>query len=123
GPLCGLGAALVSPSLFEGWGLPVCEAFTAGLPVACSTAPSLPDLVSDAALTFDPGEPEEIADAVSRLWTDAELRRSLAERGQKRGDLFSFDRTARLLRAHYRRIGGRPLSEEDRILLASPPLT
>jgi len=118
-----LGRALVFPSLFEGWGLPVCEAFSAGLPVACSTATSLPDLVSDAALTFDPGEPEEIADAVSRLWTDAELRRSLAERGQKRGDLFSFDRTARLLRAHYRRIGGRPLSEEDRILLASPPLT
>ena len=40
-----LGRALVFPSLFEGWGLPVCEAFSAGLPVACSTATSLPDLV------------------------------------------------------------------------------
>jgi hypothetical protein len=56
-----------------------------------------------------------------RLWTDAELRGSLRERGKKRAAEFSFDHTARLFRAHYRQVGHRSLTEEDRILLASPP--
>ncbi len=112
---------MVFPSLFEGWGLPVCEAFDAGLPVASSTATGLPDVVGDAGLLFDPASTDEMADAVRRIWTDEELRRSLAERGRKRSELFSWDHTARLFRAHYRRIGGRSLAEEDRILLAAPP--
>ena len=117
-----LALALVFPSLFEGWGLPVCEAFSAGLPVACSNATSLPELVGDAGLLFDPDDTEQIADRVLRLWSEDELRSELAERGRRRGEQFTFDRTAELFRAHYRRIGGRPLAEQDRILLASPPL-
>lgn len=120
--LYSLALGLVFPSRFEGWGLPICEAFSAGVPVASSSATSLPDLVGDAGLLFDPDDTEQIADSVLRLWTDAKLRGELAERGRKRGELFDFDRTARLFRAHYRRVGQRPLSEEDRILLASPPL-
>jgi len=116
-----LATALVFPSRFEGWGLPVCEAFSAGLPVASSSATGLPDLIDDAGLIFDPESTEEMADAVERIWTDEDLRNALAERGRKRNELFSWDRTARLLRAHYRRIGGRTLAEEDRILLAAPP--
>jgi glycosyltransferase involved in cell wall biosynthesis len=116
-----LATALVFPSRFEGWGLPVCEAFSAGLPVASSSSTGLPDLVGDAGLIFDPQSTDQIADAVQRIWTDGELRRSLAESGRKRSELFSWDHTARLFRAHYRRIGGRTLAEEDRILLAAPP--
>jgi glycosyltransferase involved in cell wall biosynthesis len=116
-----LATALVFPSRFEGWGLPVCEAFSAGLPVASSSAAGLPDLVGDAGLLFDPGDPEEIARCVLRLWRDPVLRHTLAERGSARGERFSFHHTARLFRAHYRRIGRAALSEEDRILLASPP--
>jgi glycosyltransferase involved in cell wall biosynthesis len=116
-----LATALVFPSRFEGWGLPVCEAFSAGLPVASSSAAGLPDLVGDAGLLFDPGDPEEIARCVLRLWHDPVLRQTLAERGSARGERFSFHHTARLFRAHYRRIGRAALSEEDRILLASPP--
>jgi glycosyltransferase involved in cell wall biosynthesis len=116
-----LATALVFPSRFEGWGLPVCEAFSAGLPVASSTSTGLPDLVADAGLLFDPDSTEQIADATERLWTDEALRRDLAERGRKRSELFSWEHTARLFRAHYRRIGGQSLAEEDRILLAAPP--
>ena len=116
-----LATALVFPSRFEGWGLPVCEAFSAGLPVASSSATGLPDLVGDAGLIFDPESTDQIADAVERIWTDQDLRHTLAERGRKRDELFSWDRTARLFRAHYRRIAGRRLAEEDRILLAAPP--
>jgi glycosyltransferase involved in cell wall biosynthesis len=121
--LYALATALVFPSRFEGWGLPVCEAFSAGLPVASSTATSLPDLIGDAGLLFDPGDPEEIARCVLRLWRDPVLRQTLAESGRARAELFSFDRTARLFRAHYRRLLDAALSEEDRILLASPPPT
>jgi glycosyltransferase involved in cell wall biosynthesis len=118
-----LATALVYPSRFEGWGLPVSEAFSTGLPVACSSATSLPDLVGDAALLFDPDDTRQIADQVLRLWTDPKLRADLTERGRRRGAGFSFDRTARLFRAHYRRIGQRPMSEEDHALLAATPLT
>jgi glycosyltransferase involved in cell wall biosynthesis len=116
-----LATALVFPSRFEGWGLPVCEGFSAGLPVASSTSTGLPDLVGDAGLLFDPESTEQIAEATERLWTDEGLRRDLAERGHRRSGLFSWDHTARLFRAHYRRIGGQSLAEEDRILLAAPP--
>ena len=117
-----LGTALVFPSRFEGWGLPVCEAFDAGLPVASSSATGLPDVVGDAGLLFDPDDVPEMARQLQRLWTDGDLRAELRERGRKRAARFSFDHTAKLFRAHYRQIGGRALSEEDRILLANPPL-
>jgi glycosyltransferase involved in cell wall biosynthesis len=116
-----LGTALVFPSRFEGWGLPVCEAFDAGLPVASSNATGLPEVVGDAGLLFDPDDVAEMARQLHRLWTDGELRASLRERGRRRAAELSFDHTAKLFRAHYRQVGHRPPSEEDRILLASPP--
>jgi glycosyltransferase involved in cell wall biosynthesis len=116
-----LGTALVFPSRFEGWGLPICEAFDAGLPVASSTATGLPDVVGDAGLLFEPDDVAGMARQLLRLWTDEDLRADLRARGEKRSELFSFDHTARLFRAHYRQVGHRSLPEEDRILLASPP--
>jgi glycosyltransferase involved in cell wall biosynthesis len=116
-----LATALVFPSRFEGWGLPVCEAFDAGLPVASSTATGLPDVVGEAGLLFDPDDVGEMASQLHRLWVDADLRADLRGRGKKRAGQFSLDHMARLVRAHYRQVAGRALSEEDRILLASPP--
>jgi glycosyltransferase involved in cell wall biosynthesis len=116
-----LATALVFPSRFEGWGLPICEAFSAGLPVAASSTTSVPDLVGDAGLLFDPNEPEEMAASVLRLWRDPELRQTLAGRGAARAEILTFDHTARLFRAHYRRLCGASLSDQDRILLATPP--
>jgi glycosyltransferase involved in cell wall biosynthesis len=116
-----LATALVFPSRFEGWGLPVCEAFSAGLPVAASSATGLPDLIGDAGLIFDPESPEQIAEAVQRLWDEGELRETLARRGLKRNEELGWERTVRLFRAHYRRIGGQRLAEEDRILRAASP--
>jgi glycosyltransferase involved in cell wall biosynthesis len=89
--------------------------------VAASSATGLPDLVGDAGLLFDPDDEVEIASSVLRLWRDPLLRETLATRGRERGELFSFDHTARLFRAHYRRLAGAALSDQDRILLASPP--
>jgi glycosyltransferase involved in cell wall biosynthesis len=113
---------LVFPSLYEGWGLPILEAFAADLPVACSNVTSLPDLVGDAGLVFDPTDPEAIAIAIERLWVDDGLRAQLAERGRARANQFDWHRTALIMRAHYRRLGGRRLDAGDVGLLAAEPL-
>lgn len=113
---------MVFPSKFEGWGLPLSEAFLAGTPVACSNVTSLPEQAGDAALTFGPDDPEEIADAIRRLCTEAELRKTLVGSGKRNVSFFTWDRTARTFRAHYRRIANRPLTEEDYDLLAEPSL-
>jgi glycosyltransferase involved in cell wall biosynthesis len=119
--LYGLARGLIFPSLFEGWGLPISEAFSVGLPVASSTAAGLSDVVADAGLLFDPHSIDEIADAALRLWTDPGLRQQLAARGRERRRLFNVDEAALLFRAHYRRLGGRRLSAEDRALVEAPP--
>jgi glycosyltransferase involved in cell wall biosynthesis len=113
---------MVFPSLYEGWGLPILEAFAAGLPVATSNATSLPALVGDAAIVFDPIDAAAIADAVERLWTDEPARQGLIERGRDRVAQFDWDTTARRLRAVYRDIAGRPLDAADRAVLATRPL-
>ncbi len=113
---------MVFPSLFEGWGMPVMEALSAGVPVACANVTCLPAQVGDAALLFNPSDPEDIAQALGRLWTDEGLRARLAGLGRARSLHFTWERTAQLFRAHYRRIAGRPMTDEDRDLLAAPPL-
>ncbi len=113
-----LARLMVFPSLFEGWGLPIVEAFAVGLPVACSNVTSLPDLVGDAALTFDPLDVDAMATAIGSLWEDDARCATLAERGRRVVDRFDWGETARTLRAHYRSIGGRPLDEADRARIA-----
>jgi len=92
---------LIFPSLYEGWGLPVVEAFAAGLPVACSNVTSLPELVGDAALVFDPYDPAEIAAAIRRIWMDPGLATELARRGQEVAGHFDWRATAARLRSLY----------------------
>ena len=94
---------LAFPSLAEGFGLPVLEAMRRGVPVACSGTTSLPELVGDAALTFDPESTEAIAAAIRRLLGDAELRADLARRGRERAQRFSWERAAREMVAVYRK--------------------
>jgi hypothetical protein len=82
-------AAMVFPSLFEGFGLPVIEAMAAGVPVACSNTTSLPEVTAGAAVLFDPGVPEQIAEAMVSLTRDESLRLRLIEAGRKRAAEFS----------------------------------
>jgi glycosyltransferase involved in cell wall biosynthesis len=115
-------AAVVFPSLFEGWGLPVVEAFAFGLPVAASNASVIPEVAAGAALLFNPMSEEAIALAVDRVVNDAQLRSDLTKRGAKRSLELSWQRTAATFLALYRKIAGLPMTPEQEGLLAPPTL-
>jgi glycosyltransferase involved in cell wall biosynthesis len=85
-------AALVFPSLYEGFGLPPLEAMACGCPVACSNAGSLPEVVGDAARLFDPRDPRAIAGAVEDVLREPEEWSRL---GIERARGFSWEKTAR----------------------------
>ena len=84
-------------SLFEGFGLPIVDAFNAHVPVITSNVSAMPEIAGDAALIVDPYQPQDIAEAMRALRQDDELRNRLIENGKARQNLFTWDRTAGLL--------------------------
>lgn len=98
-----LSAAFIFPSLYEGFGLPVLEAMRRGLPVACSDRSSLPEVTGDAALVFDPEDVDAISAALRRLLDDDDLRQRLRDDGVCQAARFTWNHTATLTVASYRR--------------------
>lgn len=84
--------ALVYPSLYEGFGLPPLEAMSASCPVLCSNTSSLPEVVGDAGITFDPSDIEAIGNGMERVAQSAELRADLVARGHQRRTIFTWQR-------------------------------
>lgn len=89
--------ALVYASVFEGFGIPIVEAFYAETAVITSNVTSMPEVAGNAALMVDPMSVESIAHAMSQLANDTTLREELIERGRQRRKLFSWEKTADLL--------------------------
>jgi glycosyltransferase involved in cell wall biosynthesis len=89
-------ACLVFPSLFEGFGIPLVEAMLAGCPIAAANVTSIPEIVGDAAVLFDPLDPADICRALAAILGDAGLAAELRRRGRARAELFSASRSARL---------------------------
>ncbi len=85
----------VFPSYYEGFGLPPLEAMACGTPVLCASASSLPEVVGDAALTFDPFNCIDMASSLNRLVGSGQLREHLRAAGLERARCFSWERTAR----------------------------
>jgi glycosyltransferase involved in cell wall biosynthesis len=92
-----VGAALASVyvSYFEGFGIPLVEAFRAGVPVITSNVTSLPEVAEEAAIQVDPFSVDAIAGALERVANDSSLRQSLIEKGLKRAQSFDWDESAK----------------------------
>jgi len=88
--------AFVYPSLYEGFGIPILEAFSCGCPVVLSDASSFPEVAGDAGLYFDPYDQESIRKAVFNIISNKDARKDLIEKGHKRLKLFSWDKAASL---------------------------
>ena len=97
GKLLGAAEALVYVSYFEGFGIPVIEAFQAELPVICSNVTSLPEVAGDAALLIDPYDVDGISNAMSSIANDPGVRSQLIQKGNARNGIFTWQRTADLL--------------------------
>ncbi|MDR3156037.1 MAG: glycosyltransferase family 4 protein [Holosporaceae bacterium] len=81
--------AFIHPSIYEGFGMPIIEAMAAGVPVACSTAGSLPEVAGNAALFFNPINVDEIEKAIATMVSDGNLRKTLVERGYRQAEKFA----------------------------------
>ncbi len=105
--LYALATLVAFPSLYEGFGLPVLEAMTRGVPVVTSGRSSLPEVAGDAALLVDPLDVAQIAAAIERVLRDGVLRERMRSDGLAQAARFSWERTAELTLASYRRaLGG-----------------
>ncbi|MDB9308378.1 glycosyltransferase family 1 protein [Aphanizomenon sp. CS-733/32] len=87
--------ALVFPTLWEGFGLPVLEAMACGTPVITSNISSLPEVAGDAAILINPYDVGEITAAMQAIINDSELRKQLSEKGLKRASQFSWEKTGK----------------------------
>lgn len=81
----------IFPSLYEGFGFPILEAFVSNCPIAISNASCFPEIADNAALYFDPNSESEIRKTVENLITSETLRNDLVQKGSKRFDFFSMD--------------------------------
>lgn len=85
----------VYPSLYEGFGLPIIEAFSCGTPTVTSSTTSCGEVAGNAAVTIDPQNINELKDAMYRVLNDKSLRKELAMKGLNRAQFFSWEKAAR----------------------------
>lgn len=88
---------LILPSFSEGFGLPVVEAMTCGTAVTASARNSIPEVLGDAGILFDPTKPREMTDAMTQLLTNSEMREEFCRRGREQARLYTWERGARQL--------------------------
>lgn len=100
--------AMIFPSKFEGFGLPLLEAFHAGVPVLSSNATVLPEVAQDAALYFDPNSPEQLAEEIKRVLQNERLRFHLIEKGKEVLSRYSIKQTAAEFQSLYELTASRP---------------
>ncbi len=92
--MMGAALALVFVPFFEGFGIPIVEAFRAGVPVITSNITAMPEVAGDAALLVNPFQTKEIAEAMKKITFANDLRKKFVEKGFERSRMFSWDNTA-----------------------------
>lgn len=98
GVLYSLAKALIFPSLYEGFGMPLLEAMDANLPILCSKSTALPEVAGDAALFFDPRQPLSIVEAIEFLENNPTIEKALIRKGKER--LLQFGSDNRMANAY-----------------------
>ncbi len=111
--------ALAHLSLYEGFGIPLLEAFAAGTPVVCGDQTAMPEVAGDAAVTCDTTSVESMAAALARVADDEALRASLREKGTRRLTAFAWDRAADALLAAFDRVAHR--ASKAHVKVFTPP--
>ncbi len=106
------------PSFYEGFGIPPLEAMACGAPTITSKASSLPEVVGDAALLVDPHNVEELANAITRLQENEQLREELRQKGYQRAQEFTWEASARTMLATYHRLSQRETDFSREVTLA-----
>lgn len=96
--------ALVYPSLYEGFGMPPLEAMAMGCPVVCSNVSSIPEVVGEAGLYFNPTSIDDMREAMEQVASSTKIRTELIVRGRERAKLFSYDRCAAKTMDVYREV-------------------
>ena len=86
---------LIMPSLYEGFGLPLLEAMSVGVPVVTSNTSSMPEIVGDAAVLVDPYNVDSIKKGIEKVLTDSKLRSKLSDAGYEQSKLFSWEKAAK----------------------------
>lgn len=94
--------AFIFPSLYEGFGLPVIDAFNCGCPAILSKTSSLPEVGGDAALYFDPADRASLATVIRQIISDEGARKELVVKGRERAMLFTWEKTAAMTKEVYR---------------------
>ncbi len=102
--LVGLASVFVFPSKYEGFGIPILEAMSRGVPVVASDIPALREAGGDAAIFVDPDSANDFSSALARILESSDLRESIRKRGYVRSGHFSWEESARDLLVMYRRI-------------------
>ncbi len=87
--------ALLFPSFYEGFGLPLVEAMACACPVITSNISSMPEIAGNAGILVDPYQPEDIAQAIKKVYFEANLRRKLSQAALERSQLFSWEKAAK----------------------------
>jgi glycosyltransferase involved in cell wall biosynthesis len=105
--LLGCADALVFASLYEGFGIPILEAFASGIPVVTSNCSSMPEIAGDAAILVDPLDTESISENIIRLYSDHPLRDNLISYGKERCKIFKWQITAAKTLVIYQNLVGK----------------
>jgi glycosyltransferase involved in cell wall biosynthesis len=99
-----LASVYCQPSFYEGFGLPILEAFERGLPVVSAKTQALVEVGDDACLYVNPNDPQSISDGLTKVIKDKKLAKQLVEKGSERLRLFSWKKCAKETYEVYKRV-------------------
>jgi len=113
---------IVFPSLFEGFGIPILEAYSNSIPLCCSNITSLPEVAGKGALLFDPNEPVAIVGAIKKLYFDDDQCQQLVNQGKKQLEKYNYEKSVQVLYECFKSLLNENIGVLDSVDITSKPL-